>query len=265
MMETGLSLSGGSLRGAAHIGVLNELQFQNIDITHIAGTSAGALIAGLYACGMRPEQMEHELEDLSIRKMLDIQVGRKGWVKGKRIYEKLVQLTNGKHFSDLDIPLAIISLDLISGQLVIIKSGEVAKAIHASIAIPGIFAPVKHGNQLLVDGYILNNNPVDVVKDMGAQHITAVSIKGSKDSNPKHIFHQLSRYIGVASKYHTSQLVEKYADLIINIDLQGVARSERKSMDRYIELGRQQACGAFSSLNMNASESVANIYKQKVV
>ncbi|MFS1515800.1 patatin-like phospholipase family protein [Bacillus sp. SCS-151] len=251
MIRTGLSLSGGSIRGAAHIGVLNELNKQNMEITHIAGTSAGAVIAGLYACGMKPETMKKELDELSLRKLIDIRLGKKGFVKGKRIYDKLLQLTDGKYFTDLEIPLAIVSLDLLSGKLVVIRSGEVAKAIHASVAIPGIFSPVNYGNQLLVDGYILNNNPVDIVKEMGAKHITAVCLRGSKDQQPKNILHQLSRYIGVASKYHTNQLVEKYADVIIEIDLQGVGGFQKKSLGEFVELGREQACDAFSISELN--------------
>jgi NTE family protein len=89
--ETGLSLGGGCLRGIAHIGALREIMKQHITITHVAGTSAGAVIGGLFACGLHPDQMISALASLSIRKHLDFRFNPKGWLKGDRIYNTLLR------------------------------------------------------------------------------------------------------------------------------------------------------------------------------
>ena len=128
MKQTGVSLGGGSLRGVAHIGALKELIDNDLEITHIAGTSAGSVIGGLFACGMEPGKMKDVVRDLSIRRHIDIGFNRKGWIKGDRIYQTLLKLTDGKHFSDLDIPFSVICVDLISGEIAVINSGEVGLA-----------------------------------------------------------------------------------------------------------------------------------------
>ena len=88
MKQTGVSLGGGSLRGVAHIGALKELIDNDLEITHIAGTSAGSVIGGLFACGMEPGKMKDVVRDLSIRRHIDIGFNRKGWIK------------RGSHLSD---------------------------------------------------------------------------------------------------------------------------------------------------------------------
>jgi NTE family protein len=238
MKRTGVSLGGGSLRGVAHIGVLKELLHQNIEITHIAGTSAGAVVGGLYACGMSPENMRSVLHNLSIRRHIDVGLNRKGWIKGDRIYQTLQKLTDGKHFSDLDLPFAVICVDLLSGEMVVIESGEVALAIRASIAIPGVFSPVEWENKLLVDGYILNNNPADIVRRMGAENVTSVRVRSSNTQEPTNIISYLNRYIDIASQKNTERCLNEYADLLIDIDLLDIGRFETKDLSRLIEIGQ---------------------------
>lgn len=241
MKRTGLSLGGGSLRGVAHIGVLKELMEQGIEITHIAGTSAGAVVGGLFASGMHPDEMKSVLHDLSIRRHIDIGFNRKGWIKGDRIYQTLLKLTEGKHFSDLDTPFAVICVDLVSGEMMVIDSGEVAIAIRASIAIPGVFSPVEVGNKILVDGYILNNNPADIVRKMGAEKVTSVRVQSSHVHQPTNLFSVLNRYIDIASDQNTDRCLEEHADILIDIDLQDIGRFETKSLSKVIELGQLEA------------------------
>jgi len=241
--ETGVSFGGGCLRGVAHIGALKEILSHDISVTHVAGTSAGAVIAGLFACGMRPDQMADAVESLSIRKHLDIGFNRKGWLKGDRFYQTLLKLTDGKYFSDLDIPLAVVCVDLHSRSLTIIKEGEVAKALRASIAIPGVFSPVEMGSKLLVDGYILNNNPADVVKAMGARHCIAIRVLSSNMQNetPKGVLSCVNRYMDIASSIHTEQLLKKHSDMIMDIDLVDVGRFDHKSLSTVMKRGQDEA------------------------
>jgi NTE family protein len=243
MIETGVSLGGGCLRGVAHIGALREMLRQNISITHVAGTSAGAVVGGLLACGIYPDAMVRALESLSIRKHLDFGLSRKGWLKGDRIYNTLLQLTEGRYFSDLEIPLAVACVDLHSRNLVIIREGEVAKALRASIAIPGVFLPIEMGGRLLVDGYILNNNPADIVKKMGAKHVIAVKVQSSSDNleRPTNVISYLNQYMDIASTIHTEELLKLHADIVVDIDLLDVGRFEPKSLAAMVERGQAEA------------------------
>lgn len=243
MNHIGLSLGGGSLKGAAHIGVLKVLEQENINITHLAGTSVGSIIAGLFASGISPKQMEELLKDLSFRKLFDISLTKSGFIKGHRLYEMLLKLTDGKHFKDLDIPLNVISLDLNSRQLVTINSGEIAKAIKASIAIPGIFTPVKIDNQLLVDGYILNNNPANIVKEMGAEHVIAINLWDSNHNEmpcTNHLISNITRYMRIASEYNTRVQVEQYADTVIDINLKSSKKINLATLTSYVRVGEKQ-------------------------
>jgi NTE family protein len=248
MIETGVSFGGGCLRGVAHIGALKEILRNNISITHVAGTSAGAVVGGLFSCGIQPDEMVRALESLSIRRHLDFGLSRKGWLKGDRIYNTLLRLTEGRFFSDLDIPLAIACVDLHSRNLVIIREGEVAKALRASIAIPGVFLPVEMGGRLLVDGYILNNNPADIVKEMGAKHVIAVKVQSSSDNRdrPTNLISYVNQYMDIASTYHTDELLKKHADIVLDIDLVDVGRFEPKSLTAMIERGQAEARSVLS-------------------
>lgn len=201
MHETGVSLGGGCLRGVAHIGALMEIINHDISITHVAGTSAGAVIGGLYACGIHPDRMVNVLESLSIRKHLDFGFNMKGCL------------------------------------------GEVAKALRASIAIPGVFLPVEMSGKLLVDGYILNNNPADVVKEMGAKHVTAIRVLSSNNQKqiPKYLISYLYRYADIASYTHTDQILKHHADILIDIDLVDVGRFDTKSFPVVIQRGQAEA------------------------
>jgi NTE family protein len=259
MNQTGISLGGGSLRGVAHIGVLKELLNQQIDITHIAGTSAGSVVGGLYACGMDPEEMSNVLETLSIRRHIDLGFNRKGWIKGDRIYQTLLKLTEGKHFSDLDLPFAVVCVDLISGQLVVIDSGEVALAIRASIAIPGVFSPVEYGDKILVDGYILNNNPADIVRKMGAKNVTSVKVRGNGVHLPTNLISYINRYIDIASEVNTERCLKEHADLLIDIDLKGIGRFETKDLSRVIEMGQIEARRVLYYQNQNCRKTKSKV------
>lgn len=245
MQHIGLSLSGGSLKGAAHIGVLKEIERRKIKVTHLAGTSAGALVAGLYACGISAYEMENIMMELPIRRFLDFRVGKRGLLRGDRIYNTLLKLTDGRHFKDLTIPFAAVCVDLVSGQLKVIRSGEVAKAIRASIAIPGIFTPVETNNEILVDGYILNNNPADIVKQMGANYVVAVQVKHLKpDYSQNNALSHLRRYINIASQHVTEQKLKEYADLCIDInirDLSTLKHANPQTLIQVVQIGQNKA------------------------
>ncbi len=207
----GLVLGGGGARGAAHIGVLRELERLRIPIDAIAGTSMGAIVGGLYASGMSSADLEDIVrtldwadaisdaprrEDLSFRRKqddedfpIDFRVGisggkfslPKGLVQGQKLDLLLRELTIGvshiDDFDDLDIPFRAIASDLVTGEKVVMGSGDLAMSIRASMSVPGLFAPAVVNNRLLVDGGLVGNLPVDVMQQMGVDIIIAVDVE----------------------------------------------------------------------------------------
>ncbi len=207
----GLVLGGGGARGAAHIGVLKELERQRVPIDAIAGTSMGAIVGGLYASGMSAAELESlagsldwagalsdkpDREDLSFRRKqddaefpIDFELGvrgtelvlPKGVIQGQKLDTLLRELTlHTSHISDFDdlpIPFRAIASDISRGEAYVIGKGDLAKAIRASMSVPGVFAPVRIDNRLLVDGGIVGNLPVDVMQQLGVDIIIAVDVE----------------------------------------------------------------------------------------
>lgn len=178
--RVGLALSGGGARGLAHIGVLKVLEQECIPIDCLAGTSMGGLIAAAYAAGLSPGFMEQEAIRMgSLRRLLALAeppLPRHGLFEGQKVSEYLRGHLGEHTFDDLRSPLALIAVDLYSGQEVILREGRVVDAVRATIALPGVLAPVGREGRMLVDGGVLNNLPADVVRQMGADLVVAVDV-----------------------------------------------------------------------------------------
>lgn len=184
--KLGLALGGGGARGLAHIGVLKELENAGIHVDYLAGTSMGGLIGAIYASGKSPDEIEAIAKEYSntrkLLRLIDPTVPRHGLFQGGQILTFFQKVLQDLTFSDLNIPLTVVAVDLISGQEVHIHEGNVADAVRSTVSLPGIFSPFENKNQRLVDGGVLNNLPVDVVRKMGADIILAVDVS-SDDSN----------------------------------------------------------------------------------
>jgi NTE family protein len=181
----GLALSGGGARGLAHIGVLKVLERENIPIHCLAGTSAGGLIGAAYAAGMSVAQLEAEALEMSklrnLVRLMDRSLPHMGLLAGQKIINYLAEHIGYKDFAELKTPLALMAVDLESGNEVILDSGSVIEAVRATISFPGVFAPCEMAERLLVDGGLLNNLPVDVSRKMGAEAVIAVDVSGGQE------------------------------------------------------------------------------------
>jgi len=206
----GVVLSGGGARGAAHIGVLKYLEAHQIPVDIITGTSFGAIVGGLYASGMSADEIEtamlgmdweHALTDDVSRADRGLQRKRRedtfsipgspgirngelvipsGAIQGQNVVLALQKLTSHvahvRDFDELPIRFRALATDIVNGEAVILKEGELALALRASMGVPAIFAPIEIDGRLLVDGGVTNNLPVDVAKWMGADVVIAVDI-----------------------------------------------------------------------------------------
>lgn len=207
-LKVGLALSGGSALGFAHIGALEVIDSLGIEIDYIAGTSMGAVVGALYSIGYSPKQLkdfaintdwESLFSDTPNRNKLPFFEKEKtgkyqieleldgltpvipsGLVNGQKIMITLSRIIGNyniiKDFNNLPIPFSCVAADLISGKEFVINNGSLAKAIRSSISIPSVFKPVEFQNKLLIDGGVINNFPVDVVKDMGANFVIGLNL-----------------------------------------------------------------------------------------
>ncbi|MGL4543402.1 MAG: patatin-like phospholipase family protein [Polymorphobacter sp.] len=179
-MKLALALGGGAGLGWAHIGVLHALAARNVDVVAVSGTSIGALAAVCLAAH-RVNILEDLARSTNIRSMmrfLDIDFGRSALLGGRSIARELRHQFGHTHLEDLFIPCAVVAADLISGEEVAIRRGEIVAAVRASIAIPGIFPPVRHDGRLLVDGGVMTPVPVRAVRALSAAPVLAVNLQG---------------------------------------------------------------------------------------
>jgi NTE family protein len=183
--RVGLALGGGGARGMAHVGVIRVLEREGIPIDCIAGTSAGSLAGAAYAAGVRGQGLLEIALHLRWRDIARPAWPRQGFVSFARLETYLVKVLGDLTFTDLALPYAAVAADLATGEQVILTEGRVAAAVRASCSVPGIVTPVEVGGHLLVDGGIVNNLPISVVRSLGADVVIAVGLGVPPGGYPK--------------------------------------------------------------------------------
>lgn len=276
-IRTGLVLSGGGARGLAHIGVLKQLEAQNVPIHAIAGTSLGAVIGGLYAAGYSAAELEKIALDLDwqdalsdnparedvpfrrkqddrdflVKQRLSFDRGRLafplGILQGQNlglVLETLLVHTNDiDDFDKLPIPFRAVATDIATGEAVIFDKGHLPLAIRASIALPGFFAPVRVDERLLVDGVLSNNLPVDVARQMGVDRVIVVDIGTPLKSADqlKSIIDVMDQTTGLLTRRNTEEQLATLGpqDLLIQPELGDIGFSSFAEVRDAIAAGEQ--------------------------
>ncbi|MBY5921586.1 patatin-like phospholipase family protein [Ferrimonas balearica] len=284
--KVGLALSGGGAKGAAHVGVLRILEQHNIPVDYIAGTSMGAYVAGLYALGYSADQIEAIMlsldfstgfsddiprQDLSYRDKqfydsypIELKMGfREGELRFARgalqgqtmaslIRRSIGTIPEVPNFDMLPIPVRFVATDLTDRGEVILDSGNLLEAMQASMTVPGALAPIERDGQLLVDGGMVNNMPVSVVKAMGADVVIAVDIgaplKGRDELNS--VFNVLDQLSGYLTNLSRDQQVALMGpdDILIQPDVRGIGTSEFEAMPGLIPEGENAALAHIAEL-----------------
>jgi NTE family protein len=182
--KVGLALGGGAARGFAHVGVIRALEREKIPIDIIVGTSVGSLVGAIYADKKNSFELEWIAFSLEEKDLFDYTFisPNQGFVRGERLEDFVLKKVSAREIQHLKLPYAAVATDIQNGEVVVLRSGSVARAVRASSSIPGIFIPVRHEGRLLVDGGVLNNLPVDVAHQMGAEVVIAVNLGGDKKS-----------------------------------------------------------------------------------
>ncbi len=180
-LKVGIAFSGGGARGLAHIGVLKGVIQAGLPIHFLSGTSMGAIVSGMYAIGTSIEEMEQIAINFShmrnLVKLVDVSASKRGLLEGKSVRRYLQKMFKEDYrIEDLSTPLTINAVDLITGDEIVFTEGSLLTAIYSSSAVPGIFSPIRKGEQYLVDGGVLNNLPVDHIREMGAEFTIGVDV-----------------------------------------------------------------------------------------
>ena len=170
----GLALGGGGARGLAHIGVLRALEERGYTIEAIAGCSMGGIIGALIGSNRTSQEITELFQQTKFHEVLDFgALG--GLLGGKGIASRLEECVH-ESFEDLDIPLKVTAVDVQRGTLVVLGSGPLVPALRATSALPGILSPVEHVDRVLIDGGLLNNLPIDVLRTMCLATAVAVDV-----------------------------------------------------------------------------------------
>jgi NTE family protein len=178
--KLGIALGAGGARGWSHIGVLLELNAHGIYPEVVAGTSIGALVGGAYAAGKlnEIEMFARRLTRKRVISLMDVSFSGVSFLGGERLRRELEQEFSGRSFEDLDKKFATVATEIGSGHEIWLTKGDVADAIRASYAMPGIFEPVKINGRWLFDGALVNPIPVTLCRALGAEIVVAVNLVG---------------------------------------------------------------------------------------
>ena len=279
--KIGLTLSGGGAKGAAHIGVLKVMEEEGIPIDCIAGTSMGAIIGGLYALGYTPDEMDTIIREIEWNEYIGDHIDRPdlsfenkekattlwmevpfntaknikfsnslpgGFVSGNNILNLFNSLCVGYNkemdFDKLPIPFACVATDISTGEQINFRHGVLSECMRASMAIPGVFAPIKIGDKVLIDGGMQDNFPVDVCREMGANIVIGVTVsnryKAAEDINS---LPQLVEMLTVLVTQNKAGENKELCRIFLHPDVEGYSSMsfDKESINTLIDRGYQEA------------------------
>jgi NTE family protein len=273
--KIGVALEGGGALGLAHIGVLQWFEDHHIPVDYIAGTSMGGLVAGLYATGKTPAQLrtlvaqqnwdtiiggQPQYPDLSFRRKEDQNAYPNSMILGLKhglappsglnqgqlitalIDREILPYSQVASFDDLPIPFRCVATELVTGKEVVFRDGELEQALRATMSIPGVFAPVRDGEKVYVDGGLVGNLPTAVVRQMGADIVIGVhlDIAPAKSESIKSLFDVLGRAVEVVIRENEIRGIAG-ADLVISVPLSDYTSLEYNRSSNIMATGNKAA------------------------
>ena len=244
----GLALGGGAARGFAHIGVIQVLEEAGIKVDLVAGTSAGSLVAALYAAGRNGATLARLALAMDESAITDWAFPGRGLIRGEALARYVREQTGGKTIEQLPLPLGIVATDLDNGQAMLFQRGDVGAAVRASSAVPAVFQPVKIGTREYVDGGLVSPVPVRFARQMGADLVIAVDISSPPDGNAtSDPFKLLLQTFAIMGR-SINEFELKDADLVLRPRLTGVSSADFSARQRAIDAGRAAATAALPAL-----------------
>ncbi len=236
----GLALGGGFARGIAHIGVLKVLEEEGIPVRLIAGTSVGALIGACYCGGLSVAELQQIARNTRFTSLARWTLSRYGFASNDRMITFLTRVLKVRTFEEMRIPLGVTATDFNTGEGVVFHSGEIIDPVRASCAYPGMFLPVHIRGRYLVDGMLSYPVPTQPLREMGADRVLAVHLKGTWASGgpPRHLFAVIGQSFAIAQDAMAA-IWKQAADLVVEPDVAGFDYDDFKRCDELIRVGEQ--------------------------
>lgn len=234
----GVALGGGFARGIAHVGVLKVLEQENIPVRVICGTSVGALIGACYCSGLSATEMEEVARKTRFTSFARWTLSRCGFASNDRMIEYLSRTLKCKTFEELRVPLGVTATDFNTGEAVVFHAGPIIDPVRASCAYPGMFLPVEIGGRHLVDGMLSHPVPTVPLREMGADRVIAVHLKGtwSNGGPPRHLFDVIGQSFAIAQDA-MAPAWRGAADLVVEPEVAGFAYDDFKRASDLINVG----------------------------
>ncbi|MBU9720463.1 MULTISPECIES: patatin-like phospholipase family protein [Bacillaceae] len=239
--KIGVALGSGGSKGFAHIGLLKVLEEEGIKVDFLSGSSMGALIGTLYGAGYKPKMLEKMAMQFRRKYFLDFTVPKMGFIKGDKAKQLVRMLVKHKRLEDLHPPVSVVATDLMKGEKVVFNKGDIAKAVRASIAIPGIIVPETIDGKMYVDGGVIDRVPVSVVKEMGADIVIAVDVSFFKEEPEiASIYDVIIQSMDIMEK-EMVRYREIEADIMLRPILKNINSTEFTNVDDIIQQGEMAA------------------------
>lgn len=248
--KVGLALGGGAARGFAHVGVIQVLEEAGLKPDLVVGTSAGSLVAALYAAGRNGTQLQQVAESMDEAAITDwtLPLFNRGLLRGEALARYVNGLAANRTIEQMPLPLGIVATRLDTGEGVLFQRGDTGTAVRASSAVPAVFLPVRIGGSEYVDGGLVAPVPVRYARQMGADIVVAVDISAAPEGNPSGDPLQilLQTFAIMGKSINRWELRE--AEVVVRPALVGVGSADFGARRRAVEAGRAAMLRALPQL-----------------
>jgi NTE family protein len=244
----GLALGGGAARGFAHIGVIQVLEESGLRPDLVVGTSAGSLVAALYASGKGGVELGRLADAMDESAITDRSFPGRGLIRGEALARFVRDNTGGLSIEQMSLRLGIVATDLDSGQPILFERGDPGVAVRASSAVPAVFRPVKIGAREYVDGGLVSPVPVRFARQMGAELVIAVDISAAPDGNATGDVMRLLLQTFAIMGNSINRFELRDADVVLRPQLGGVSGADFAERKRSIQAGREAALAMLPQL-----------------
>ncbi|MDR5793299.1 patatin-like phospholipase family protein [Caballeronia sp. LZ008] len=261
-MRIGLALGGGAARGFAHIGVIKALEARNVRVDLVAGTSAGSVIAALYASGMSGiaiNKLALTMDEASISDWA-MPFRARGILQGVALQNYLNRTLDNRPIEKMAKPLGIVATDLKSGQPILFQRGNTGVAVRASCSVPSIFEPVKIGDREYVDGGLVSPVPAAFAHKMGADYVIAVDISARPESGlTSSSFDVLMQTFTIMGQTIKAYELDKYANAVVRPNLNAMSSSDFSQRNASILAGEEAVAKMWPTLQRQLAERGAKV------
>jgi NTE family protein len=261
-IRIGLALGGGAARGFAHIGVIKALEARNVRVDLVAGTSAGSVIAALYASGMTGiaiNKLALTMDEASISDWA-MPFRTRGILQGVALQNYLNKTLDNRPIEKMAKPLGIVATDLKSGQPILFQRGNTGIAVRASCSVPSIFEPVKIGDREYVDGGLVSPVPAAFARKMGADFVIAVDISARPESGlTSSSFDVLMQTFTIMGQTIKAYELDKYANAVIRPNLVAMSSSDFSQRNASILAGEEAVAKMWPTLQRQLAERGARV------